>query len=125
VVRCPNDADEGVPGSSRVRYAWTTLSSIGIRAGRFLCSAFVIFEKPIPRMSANASKSRVSGFHGIELSGSANEASWGISRRARSISLRRSRIAAISAAEMRAPPRLASLRSLSSNDAGAEESSAS
>jgi hypothetical protein len=123
VARSPNDADERVPGSSRVRYAWTTLSSIGISAGRFLCSAFVILEKPIPRMSANALKSRVSAIHGIELVASANEA-LGWTAQGASISPRRSKIAAISAAAMRAPPRFASLRSLSSNDAWPEESSA-
>ena len=66
MARSPNDP-ERAGRSSRVRYAWTTLSSIGISAGRFLCSAFVIFEKPTPRMSANAVKSSVSGTHGIEL----------------------------------------------------------
>jgi len=122
VARSPNDPDEGGKGSSFVRYAWTTLSSIGISAGRFLCSPFVIFENPTPRMSANPSKSRVSGIHGIELDSSVKEASAGILRKARSISRRRSRIAAISAAEIRAPARFASLRSLSSNDRGPEES---
>jgi len=48
------------------------------------------------------------------------EASGPISLNARSIAVRRSRIAEISAAEMRAPPRFASLRSLSSNEAGPE-----
>jgi hypothetical protein len=70
-------------------------------------NAFVIFEKPTPRMSANASKSCVSGSHGTASAGPASEASGAIERRARSIAWRRSRIAAISAAEMRAPPRLA------------------
>src|SRR5437762_248961 len=42
-------------------------------AGRFLWSAFVIFEKPTPRISANASKSRVSEIHGIELVASIRE----------------------------------------------------
>jgi hypothetical protein len=89
-------------------------------AGRFRWSAFVIFEKPIPRISANASKSWVNEVHGIELDASANEASGWIFRRARSIPRRRSRIAAISALDIRAPPRFASLRSVSSNDAGPE-----
>jgi hypothetical protein len=67
VARSPNDPGERFPGSSVVRYVWTTLSSIGISAGRFLCSAFVIFEKPTPRMSANVSKSSINDLHGIEL----------------------------------------------------------
>jgi hypothetical protein len=52
---------EGMPAStsgawaprSSCRYFWMTLSSRGINAGRFGCSASVIFEKPTPRMSAN------------------------------------------------------------------------
>jgi hypothetical protein len=71
-------------------------------------------------MSANAPKRRLSGSHGIELAGPASDASGSIARSARSIFGRRSRIAAIWAAEMRAPPRFASLRSLSPNDAGGE-----
>lgn len=55
----------GAEVSSR-RYVWTMLSSIGISAGRFGYSALVIFDMPIPRMSANASNSWLSGSHGTE-----------------------------------------------------------
>jgi hypothetical protein len=85
----------------------------------------VIFEQPTPRMSANASKSCLSGSHGTELSAAASDASGAIARNRRSIARRRSRIAAISAAEMRAPPRFARLRSDSSNDDGPAEPPAS
>ncbi len=94
------------------------LSSIGISAGRFGCSAFVIFAKPTPRISANASKSCLSTSHGTESAAPPSETSGAIARRAPSIAPRRSRIAAISAAEIRAPPRFASLRSGSPNAAG-------
>ena len=79
----------------------------------------------MPRMSANASKSCVSVAHGIEAARPESDASGSIFRRARSISPRRSRTAAISPAEIRAPPRLARLRSLSSNDLGPEDVPAS
>src|SRR5436190_1990749 len=120
IARSPNGAP--APGSSSSRYFWTTLSSMGISAGRFGCSAFVIFERPTPRMSANPSKSWLSGSHGTELAAPVSDASGAIARRARSTARRRSRIAAISAAEMRAPPRFASLRSGSPNDTGRESS---
>ena len=76
-------------------------------------------------MSANPSDSCLSGSHGIELAAPASEASGAITRRTGSIPRRRSRIAAISAAEMRVPPRFASLRSGSPNDAGREGSQTS
>ena len=90
---------------------------MGISAGRFGWSAFVIFEEPTPRMSANASKSFFSVGHGTVSCGAASEACEAIPRKA-SLDCRgaASRIAAISAAEIRAPPRFASLRSDSSND---------
>ena len=104
------------------RYVWTMLSSMGISAGRFGYSALVIFDKPTPRMSANASNSWLSGSHGTEFTAADSEAPGGIVCRARSIARRRWRIAAIWAAEMRAPPRFASLRSGSPNDAGRDGS---
>ena len=74
---------EPVPGSSAARYACTTLSSIGINAGRFGCRAFVIFEKPTPWISAKAPNSCLKASHGIELA--ASEASGSIrARRPRS-----------------------------------------
>ncbi len=73
-------------------------------------------------MSANPSNSCLSGSHGIEDAAPASEASGAITRSTGSIPRRRSRIAAISAAEMRAPPRFASLRSGSPNDAGRDGS---
>jgi hypothetical protein len=76
-------------------------------------------------MSAKASKSCVNGTHGIVLATSVNDAPGRILRKLPSISPRRTRIAAISAAEMRAPPRFARLRSRSSNELGPEESPAS
>ena len=99
--RRAGDFDPGLacsfgPGSSRAprtapsarpcaRYDCTTLSSIGMSARRFGCSAFVIFEKPIPEISAKASKSCVSERHGIASSSSASDASGRSSaRRARS-----------------------------------------
>jgi hypothetical protein len=94
------------------------LSSMGISAGRFGCSALVIFAKPTPRMSANASKSCRIGSQGTESASPGSETPGVIAPRACSIAPRRSRIAAISAAEIRAPPRLASLRSGSPNDIG-------
>ena len=98
------------------------LSSMGISAGRFGYSALVIFDKPTPRMSANASNSWLSGSHGTEFTAPDSEAAEGIACRARSIARRRWRIAAIWAAEMRAPPRFASLRSGSPNDSGRDGS---
>jgi hypothetical protein len=93
------------------------LSSIGISAGRFGYSALVIFAKPTPQMSANASKSSHSGSQGAEFTSPDSETPGGIARRARSIAGRRSRIAAVWAAEIRARPWFASLRSGSPNDA--------
>ena len=78
--------------------------------------AFVIFERPIPRMSANASKSCLNGCQGTSLPVPASEAPGAMACSASSIARRRSRVAAISAAEMRAPPRFANLRSDSSNE---------
>jgi hypothetical protein len=74
----------------------------------------------MPRMSANASKSWRSGSHGTDLAAPANEASAVIALRARSIARLRLRIALISAAEIRAPPRFARLRSDSANEADSE-----
>ncbi len=48
---------------------------MGISAGRFGYSAFVIFDKPTPRMSANASKSCLTGSHGTQFAAPASEAS--------------------------------------------------
>jgi hypothetical protein len=70
----------------------------------------VIFAKPTPLMSANASKSCRSGSQGSEFSAAESETPGSIAPRARSIW----------AAEIRAPPRLASLRSGSPNEAGCE-----
>ena len=64
-----------------------------------------------PRMSANASKSGLPGSHGMEVTAANSQAPGGIACRARAIGRRRWRIAAIWAAERRAPPRFASLRS--------------
>ena len=94
------------------RYVWTMLSSMGISAGRFGYSALVIFDKPTPRISANASNSWLSGSHGTEVTAADSEAPGGIACRARSIGWRRWRIAAI----------WASLRSGSPNDAGRDGS---
>jgi hypothetical protein len=57
------------------------LSSMGISAGRFGYSALVIFDKPTPRMSANPSKSRLSGGHGTEFTAPASETARGIACR--------------------------------------------
>ena len=73
-------------------------------------------------MPANASKSCLSSSHGTESAAPASEAPGPTASRARSIARRRSSTAAISAAEMRAPPRFASLRSGSANDADREGS---
>ena len=43
-----------------------TLSSMGMRAGRFGCSVLVTFASPMPRMPENASKRPVSARQGIE-----------------------------------------------------------
>jgi hypothetical protein len=83
----------------------------------------VIFEKPTPRMPANAAKSRASSRHGT--APRASDASGAIARSAPSIAPRRSSTAAISAAAMRAPSRLARRRSASANDAGGSASPAS
>jgi hypothetical protein len=93
------------------QYVWTMLPGIGISAGRFGYRALVIFATPTPRMSANASKSCLTGSHGTKVTAADSKAPRGIGCRARSISRRRWRIAAIWAAEMRAAPRVASLRS--------------
>jgi hypothetical protein len=75
-------------------------------------------------MPENPSKRPVSALQGIERAAPAKDASGGISPSHRSISALRSRTAAISAAEMRAPPRFARLRSSSPNDSVGEASSA-
>jgi hypothetical protein len=71
-------------------------------------------------MPSNASKSRPSSVHGTAPAGPTRDAPGAIARSARSIARRRSSTAAISAAEMRAPPRFASLRSGSSKDDAGE-----
>ena len=91
-------------------------------AGRFRWSVFVNFEWPNPLTPVKESNRRVSGSHGTDAVAPSSEAAWSRPPRALSISPRRSRIAAISAPEMRAPARFASLRSLSPNDVGPEVS---
>src|SRR6476620_7539319 len=91
-------------------------------AGRFGWSVFVSFEKPMPRMLEKDSKRLVSALQGTVRA--ASDALGSISPRQRSISLRRSSTAAISAAEMRAPPRFARLRASSPKGAVGDEPSA-